>query len=104
MLKVLSVLLGVVILGVVAAWLTLRGPDIPYETLEAKYADGEFAAAIPGARLITYRQVGHLPQIEIPQRSAADVAAFLETQPARLGVRWLLAEAARLAATQTTRR
>jgi pimeloyl-ACP methyl ester carboxylesterase len=44
----------------------------------------KFAAAIPGAKLITYRQVGHLPQIEIPQRSAADVAAFLETQPARL--------------------
>jgi pimeloyl-ACP methyl ester carboxylesterase len=44
---------------------------------------GKFAAAIPGARLITYHQVGHLPQIEIPQRSAADVAAFLEAQPAR---------------------
>jgi hypothetical protein len=39
-LKILSILLGVVILGVVAAWLTLRGPDIPYETLEAKYTDG----------------------------------------------------------------
>jgi pimeloyl-ACP methyl ester carboxylesterase len=43
----------------------------------------KFAAAIPGAKLITYPQVGHLPQIEIPQRSAADVAAFLEAQPAR---------------------
>ena len=43
----------------------------------------KFAAAIPGARLITYPHVGHLPQIEIPQRSAADVAAFLEAQPAR---------------------
>jgi pimeloyl-ACP methyl ester carboxylesterase len=42
----------------------------------------KFAAAIPGAQLIVYPQVGHLPQIEIPQRSAADVAAFLETQPA----------------------
>jgi pimeloyl-ACP methyl ester carboxylesterase len=37
----------------------------------------KFVAAIPGARLITYSQVGHLPQIEIPQRSAADAAAFL---------------------------
>lgn len=37
----------------------------------------KFAAAIPGAKLITYPQVGHLPQIEIAQRSAADVAAFL---------------------------
>lgn len=43
----------------------------------------KFAAAIPGAQLITYAQVGHLPQIEIPLRSAADVAAFLEAQPAR---------------------
>src|SRR6202035_1420346 len=43
----------------------------------------KFAAAIPGAQLIIYPQVGHLPQIEIPQRSAADVAAFLEAQPAR---------------------
>jgi len=42
----------------------------------------KFAAAIPGAKLITYPHVGHLPQIEIPQRSAADVAAFLEAQPA----------------------
>jgi pimeloyl-ACP methyl ester carboxylesterase len=38
----------------------------------------KFAAAIPGAQLITYSKVGHLPQIEIPQRSAADVAAFLK--------------------------
>ncbi len=36
-----------------------------------------FAAAIPGAKLRVYPQVGHLPQIEIPARSAADVAAFL---------------------------
>ncbi|MGA2778626.1 MAG: alpha/beta hydrolase [Steroidobacteraceae bacterium] len=40
----------------------------------------KFAAAIPGARLILYPQVGHLPQIEIPQRSAEDLAAFLLTQ------------------------
>jgi pimeloyl-ACP methyl ester carboxylesterase len=38
----------------------------------------KFAAAIPGAKLITYPHVGHLPQIEIPQRSAADVAQFLQ--------------------------
>jgi hypothetical protein len=30
-----------------------------------------------GAKLIIYSHVGHLPQIEIPQRSAADAAAFL---------------------------
>lgn len=44
--------------------------------IEPKSA-GKFAAAIPGAKLITYPQVGHLPQIEIPLRSAADVASFL---------------------------
>jgi pimeloyl-ACP methyl ester carboxylesterase len=38
----------------------------------------KFAAAIAGAKLITYPHVGHLPQIEIPQRSAADTAAFLK--------------------------
>jgi len=36
------------------------------------------AEAIPGARLILYPKVGHLPQLEIPQQSAADVAAFLK--------------------------
>jgi pimeloyl-ACP methyl ester carboxylesterase len=40
----------------------------------------KFAAAIPGAKLITYPKVGHLPQIEIPQHSAADVAAFLKSR------------------------
>jgi pimeloyl-ACP methyl ester carboxylesterase len=42
----------------------------------------KFAAAIPGAKLIFYPKVGHLPQIELPLRSAADVAAFLATLPA----------------------
>ena len=41
-----------------------------------------FVAAIPGARLVSYPKVGHLPQVEIPARSAADVAAFLESLPA----------------------
>ena len=41
----------------------------------------KLAATIPGAKLIIYPRVGHLPQIEIPQRSAADVAAFLQSQP-----------------------
>jgi pimeloyl-ACP methyl ester carboxylesterase len=60
--------------------LVLHGEsDVLIEPASAR----KFAAAIPGAKLITYPQVGHLPQIEIPQRSAADVAAFLEAQPAR---------------------
>jgi pimeloyl-ACP methyl ester carboxylesterase len=40
---------------------------------------GKFAAAIASSKVILYPQVGHLPQIEIPERSAADVAAFLNT-------------------------
>jgi pimeloyl-ACP methyl ester carboxylesterase len=60
--------------------LVLHGEsDVLIEPASAR----KFAAAIPGAKLITYPQVGHLPQIEIPQRSAADVAAFLGAQPAR---------------------
>jgi pimeloyl-ACP methyl ester carboxylesterase len=38
----------------------------------------KFAAAIAGSKVITYAHVGHLPQLEIPQRSAADAAAFLQ--------------------------
>lgn len=38
----------------------------------------KFAEAIPGAKLIVYPKVGHLPQVEIPERTANDVAAFLE--------------------------
>ena len=38
----------------------------------------KFAAAIPGSKVITYPHAGHLPQLEIPQRSAADAAAFLK--------------------------
>jgi pimeloyl-ACP methyl ester carboxylesterase len=45
--------------------------------VEPKSAE-KFARAIPGAKLILYPHVGHLPQIEIPERSAADVAAFLQ--------------------------
>jgi hypothetical protein len=35
---------------------------------------------MPGAKLIIYPKVGHLPQLEIPQRSAADAAEFLTAQ------------------------
>jgi pimeloyl-ACP methyl ester carboxylesterase len=45
-------------------------------------AAAKFAAAISGSKLITYPEVGHLPQLEIPQRSAADVAAFLKANQA----------------------
>jgi pimeloyl-ACP methyl ester carboxylesterase len=42
----------------------------------------KFSAAIGGSKLITYPNVGHLPQLEIPRRSAADVAAFLKAAEA----------------------
>jgi pimeloyl-ACP methyl ester carboxylesterase len=41
-----------------------------------------FADAIPGAKLIVYPKVGHIPMEEIPERSAADVKAWLSALPA----------------------
>ena len=40
-----------------------------------------FAEAIPGARLVVYPKVGHIPMEEVPERSAADVKAWLDTLP-----------------------
>jgi pimeloyl-ACP methyl ester carboxylesterase len=37
----------------------------------------KFAGAIAGSRLILYPRVGHLPQVEIPQKTAQDVDEFL---------------------------
>lgn len=56
--------------------LVLWGEKDPLITLDA---GRKFAGAIPGAKLIVYPGVGHLPQIESPERSAHDVAAFLGT-------------------------
>lgn len=45
-------------------------------------ADGKaMAQAIPGARLIVYREVGHIAMEQIPDRSAADLRAFVESLP-----------------------
>jgi pimeloyl-ACP methyl ester carboxylesterase len=62
----------------------LRGINVPTlilhggnDVLIEPASAGKFAAAIPGAKVSIYPNVGHLPQIEIPQRSAADVAEFL---------------------------
>ena len=41
----------------------------------------KFHDAIPGSRLIVYPRVGHLPQIEIPERSATDALRFLDSHP-----------------------
>ena len=45
-------------------------------------ADGEkFHKAIPGATLILYPAVGHVPMEQIPDRSAADLKAWLAAHP-----------------------
>ena len=41
------------------------------------------AAAIPGAKLTAYPDVGHVPMEQIPDRSAADLRAFLNGLPQR---------------------
>jgi pimeloyl-ACP methyl ester carboxylesterase len=47
-------------------------------------ADQEaMAAEIPGARLVIYPDVGHLPVIEAPERVAADLTALCDTLAAR---------------------
>ena len=40
------------------------------------------AGAIPGAKLIVYPGVGHVPMEQIPDRSAEDLKAFLKSLPA----------------------
>ena len=67
-----------VLLYLQAPTLVITGDsDVVVEPASAR----KLAAAIPGAKLIVYPHVGHLPQIEIPQRSAADAAAFLQSRP-----------------------
>jgi pimeloyl-ACP methyl ester carboxylesterase len=39
------------------------------------------AAAIPGARLVTYPEGGHVPMEQLPDQSAKDLREFLETLP-----------------------
>jgi pimeloyl-ACP methyl ester carboxylesterase len=67
-----------VLLYLQAPTLVITGEsDVVVEPASAR----KLAAAIPGAKLIVYPHVGHLPQIEIPQRSAAAAVAFLRTRP-----------------------
>ena len=40
-----------------------------------------FAEAIPGAKLVVYPKVGHIPMEELPERSAADVKLWLDALP-----------------------
>jgi pimeloyl-ACP methyl ester carboxylesterase len=41
------------------------------------------AAEVPGARLVIYDRVGHLPVIEAPERVAADLTALCDEVAAR---------------------
>jgi pimeloyl-ACP methyl ester carboxylesterase len=44
-----------------------------------------FAGAIPGSKLVIYPGVGHIPMEEVPDKSAADVRAWLAEMPAADG-------------------
>jgi len=39
------------------------------------------AGAIPGAKLIVYPGVGHVPMEQIPDRSAQDLRVFMQSLP-----------------------
>ncbi len=54
--------------------LILWGEEDHLIPVEAAHA---FARAIPGAKLIVYPATGHLPQEEVPDKSAGDVRSFL---------------------------
>lgn len=71
-----SVATEAVLSKITAPTLVLHGDQ---DAIIAPEAGRKFAAAIPGAKLIAYPDAGHLPQIDIPERSAADVAAFLKS-------------------------
>ncbi len=49
------------------------------DTVVPPSAGHALAAAIPGATLIIYPGVGHVPMEQIPDRSAADLRAFMQT-------------------------
>jgi pimeloyl-ACP methyl ester carboxylesterase len=57
--KVFGILIGVLALAMLGLWFKLRAPDIPYETLEAKFADGNsHFVDLPGGFHVHYRQEG----------------------------------------------
>ena len=55
--------------------LVLHGEQDKLIPVEAGH---KFAEAIPGAKLVTYPDAGHLPQEEVSEQSAADLRAFLQ--------------------------
>ncbi len=59
MLKVLAIVAAVLVVALLAAWLALRGPDIPYAELEARYqGQGSGYVAVPGGLRIHYQASG----------------------------------------------
>lgn len=62
--------------AITAPTLVLHGEA---DTVIGVDAGRALAQAIPGARLITYPGVGHVPMEQAPARSARDVDAFLQT-------------------------
>jgi len=65
-----------------AALATIRAPTLIQwgagDPLIPPDAAERFAAAIPGSELIIYPDTGHMPQLEAPERTAADAHAFLQ--------------------------
>ena len=53
------------------------------DSLLARADQEAMAAEIPGARLVIYSDVGHLPVIEAPERVAADLTALCDAVAAR---------------------
>ena len=68
-----------------ATFASIRAPTLVMHGVDdhlIPFADGQaFAAAIPGARLVGYPGVGHVPMEQIPDRSAADLKIFLDSLP-----------------------
>src|SRR5258708_27546016 len=59
MLKLTGIILGILVVLLAAVWLKLRGPDIPYETLEAKYTNGASRFVdLPGGFHVHYQDDG----------------------------------------------
>ncbi|MEA3106266.1 MAG: hypothetical protein QOI88_871, partial [Gammaproteobacteria bacterium] len=61
MLKWAAIIIGIIVVLLAAVWLKLRGPDIPYETLEGKYANGASRFIdLPGGLHVHYQDDGDL--------------------------------------------
>jgi pimeloyl-ACP methyl ester carboxylesterase len=63
--------------AIAAPTLVLHGTE---DRLIPVSAAGKFGDAIPGAQVIIYDKVGHVPMEQIPDRSAADLAAWLKAK------------------------